>query len=133
MVQGQAHTLTIGELARSSGLKTSTLRYYERRGVLPLPRRLPNGYRVYGEQALTYLRLIRQARRLGITLKEARQLVDLVQRRQSPCRQVHALVAARLRHVEVAIGELEAVRDKLATVWKRTRPGRCPATDLCPS
>ncbi len=108
MVQGQAHPLTIGELARSAGVKTSTLRYYERRGILPRPQRLPNGYRVYGDESLTYLRLIRRGQALGITLKEVRHLVQLVRHRQRPCEQVHALVAARLRR-----GNLRSVS------WKR--------------
>lgn len=133
MVQGQARPFTIGDLARSAGVKISTLRYYERRGVLPRPQRLPNGYRVFDEQALTLLRLVRRAQTLGITLKEARHVVELVRHRRRPCEQVHALVAARLRRVEVAISELETLRDQLETLLKRTRPGCCPATDLCPS
>jgi DNA-binding transcriptional MerR regulator len=131
MVQGQG--LRIGELARCAELSPSALRYYEKRGVLPRPRRLPNGYRLYSEEALANLRLVRHAQALGITLKDIRQLLELVRCRQRPCEHVHALLAARLRHVERTLHELEALRAQLKVVLKKTRPGRCPATDLCPS
>ena len=131
MVQGQA--LTIGRLARLAGLRPSALRYYERHGVLPRPRRMPNGYRVYCEEALTYLRMVHRARGLGITLKEARQLVQLVQERQRPCEHVHTLVRERLRDVEAAIRDLDALRGKLTKILKETRPDNCAVTELCPS
>jgi DNA-binding transcriptional MerR regulator len=130
MVQDQA--LRIGELARRTGLRTSAVRYYERRGILPRPHRLPNGHRVYGKDALPYLRLIRGAQALGITLRDVGRLVQLVSCGQPPCEQVHALVEAKLGQVEKTIRELETLRVQLKRAATATRPGRCPATDLCP-
>jgi DNA-binding transcriptional MerR regulator len=132
MIQGQA-PLTIGALARRVGLRPSAVRYYERRGIVPRPSRLPNGYRVYDEKALTYLRLVRTAQALGITLKELRPLVQLVQQHTRPCERVHALVASRLREVEATIHELELLRRQLRALVRRTRPGTCPSSELCPS
>jgi DNA-binding transcriptional MerR regulator len=132
MMQGQA-LLTIGVLARRVGLRPSAVRYYERRGIIPRSARLPNGYRVYDEKTLTYLQLVRRAQALGITLKEVRPLVQLVQRRTRPCESVHALVATRLREVEAAIQELEMLRRQLRNLVRQTQPGHCPSSELCPS
>ena len=131
MVQGQA--LTIGALAKRTGVQPSDVRYYERRGILPRPQRLDNGYRVYSEDALTYLRLVGQAQTLGITLNEARELIRLVQRRQRPCERVHALVAKRLRDVEETIRDLSLLRRTLKRLLEETHPDKCPPTVLCPN
>jgi DNA-binding transcriptional MerR regulator len=94
---------------------------------------MANGYRVYGDDALTYLRLARQTQSLEITLKEARELIRLVQRRQPPCQRVHALVAKRLKDVETTIRDLSLLRGKLKTILKETYPMKCPSTELCPN
>lgn len=131
MVESQA--LTIGVLAKRMGLRTSAVRYYERHGILPGPQRLPNGYRVYDESALTYLRLLRQTQALGVPLKEARDLIRLLQRRQRPCERVHEMVTRRLGEVERTIRDLSLLRAKLRTLLKGTSPEQCPPTELCPN
>jgi DNA-binding transcriptional MerR regulator len=138
MLQGQARIypqapLTIGTLARRVGLRPSAVRYYERLGIVPRPSRLPNGYRVYGEAAVKYLRLVRRAQVLGITLNEVRPLVQLVQRQVRPCEHVHTLVVSRLREVEAAIKEFELLRKQLRALVRQTRPGICQSSELCPS
>ena len=65
--------LTIGEVARRTGLRTSALRYYEEAGVLPPPKRL-NGRRLYGEEAVRVVEVLRFAQRAGFTLDEIRTL-----------------------------------------------------------
>jgi DNA-binding transcriptional MerR regulator len=130
MVQGQA--LTIGALAQRASLRPSAIRYYERRGILPRPARRANSYRVYDEGALVYLRLLRQTQTLGITLKDARELIRLLQCDQRPCAHVHELLANRLRNVEVTIRDLSLLRGKLRMVLKETSPAKCPPTELCP-
>jgi DNA-binding transcriptional MerR regulator len=130
VVQGQA-PLTISALARRVGLRPSAVRYYERRGIVPRPARLPNGYRVYDETAVTYLRLVRSAQNLGITLKGVRPLVQLVQRQSRPCERVHALVTSRLQEVEAAMVELELLREQLRALVRQTQPGKCQSSELC--
>src|SRR5919197_503943 len=83
-----------GELARAAGVSTDTLRHYERKGVLPRPRRSPNGYREYSSDAL--------ARVLG-----ARESGG------APCREVRALAAEKLAGVEARLRELASLRDEL--------------------
>jgi len=70
--------LTIGEAARRSGFTVKALRFYERRGLLPPSGRRPSGYRLYSELDLGRLAFIRQAKTLGLTLGEIRELVVAV-------------------------------------------------------
>src|SRR5438132_7091362 len=110
MVEGQP--LTIGTLTKRMGLRPSAVRYYQRRGILPRPQRLSNGYRFYDDDPLVYLRPLRQTQALGITLKGARELVRLLQSRKRPCERVHELVAKRLREVDATIRDLSLLRRK---------------------
>ena len=129
-LEGQA--LTIGALAQYARLRPSAIRYYERRGILPRPQRLANGYRLYGENVLTYLRLVRQTQTLGVTLKDTGELIRLLQCDQRPCEHVHELFANRLRNVEATIRDLSSLRGKLRMALKHTSAGKCPPTELCP-
>lgn len=65
--------MRIGELARRAGVSTSRIRFYESRGILSPPERLPNGYRVYGDYDLKVLVFINRAQSLGFTLEEVTQ------------------------------------------------------------
>ena len=67
------HEMTIGEVAKRTGLRTSALRYYEDAGVLPPPKRV-NGRRLYGEEAVRVVEVLRFAQRAGFTLDEIRTL-----------------------------------------------------------
>lgn len=102
-----------GELARLAGVSTDTLRHYERKGVLPAPRRTTNGYRVYTTQALGQVQLVRRALGVGFTLDELAQILKERERGGAPCRQVRTLAAAKLAEVETRLNELIALRDEL--------------------
>src|SRR5437867_5966752 len=77
--------LFIGEVAARSGLSRKALRLYEARGILKAPRRTPSGYRHYDSDVLRLLRFVSQARRLGLTLTEIRQIVALRRSGSAPC------------------------------------------------
>jgi DNA-binding transcriptional MerR regulator len=66
--------VTAGEVARRAGVSVGTLRYYERRGLLPEPARTPGGHRRYDEEAVRFLRSIKEAQAIGFTLAELRAL-----------------------------------------------------------
>ena len=70
-------TLTIGQVAKATGISAKTIRYYEEAGVVPPPERSRSGYRIYSETDVRRLELIRRARALDMTLPEVRQLADL--------------------------------------------------------
>jgi len=105
--------LRSGELARLAGVSTDTLRHYERKGLLPSPRRSPNGYREYPAQALDRVRLVRRALAVGFTLDELARLLKVREGGGSPCRQVRALAAAKLEELENRLREIMALRDEL--------------------
>ncbi|MEU4762135.1 MerR family transcriptional regulator [Actinosynnema sp. NPDC023794] len=109
--------LRSGQLAEAAGVNHQTLRYYERRGLLSEPERTPGGHRVYPPEALTVLRMIKAAQRLGFTLDEISDLLDVRRRRLGPRREpgLRDRVAVKLAEVEARIVDLEVVRDTLRT------------------
>jgi DNA-binding transcriptional MerR regulator len=132
MVKGQASRITIGKLARQSGLRASAIRYYEAHGLLRPAMRLPNGYRLYDEDAASTLRFLRRAQSFGITLREIKQLIDLTQPGRKPCEHARKLITQHLAEVETQIRELKALQKELRTVLSRA--GDCVASNgqLCP-
>jgi DNA-binding transcriptional MerR regulator len=111
-----------GELAHLAGVSTDTLRHYERKGVLPVARRLSNGYRKYPPDSLHRVRLIRRALAVGFTLDELARFLKARDRGQAPCREVRALAALKLVELENRLTEMQALRDELrATLndWDR--------------
>jgi DNA-binding transcriptional MerR regulator len=102
-----------GQLAREAGVSTDTLRHYERKGVLPRPRRSPNGYREYPPEALARVLLVRRALAFGFTLDELARVLRARERDGSPCKEVRALAASKLAGVEARLEELATLRDEL--------------------
>jgi len=101
--------MVIGELARRAGVSPRTLRFYEALGLLPSPPRSEGGYRLYGENDLRRLRFVRQARELGLPLREIRRLLQ----EGCPCEEVRRLLERRLQQVEEEIETLQALRGRL--------------------
>jgi MerR family copper efflux transcriptional regulator len=110
--------LTIGKVAKLTGFSTSTIRYYERQGLLRSSRLL-NNYRRYDENALKVLRFLRQARTLGITLKEISQLLELTRDGQRPCQAVRELAHQHLADIDARIHQLQSLRNELRNLLSR--------------
>ncbi len=104
--------LTIGRLAEQAGVNIDTIRYYERSGLLPAPKRRASGYREYGDGDIRRLQFIRRAKRLGFTLDEIEQLLQLSQGRDMGA--VRAAARGKLADVEQRLQSLQRVRDALA-------------------
>ncbi|MGE0580718.1 MAG: heavy metal-responsive transcriptional regulator [Steroidobacteraceae bacterium] len=122
--------MQIGELARSAGVPIDTVRYYERHGILPAPRRRPSGYRSYGLDDVARLRFIRRAKALGFSLEEIHDLLALTARRSRNMASVKKAATAKLADVEHKLSELTRVRDGL-----RQLVAACPGHGdlaLCP-
>ncbi len=98
--------LRSGEVARAAGVNQQTLRYYERRGLLAEPERTLGGHRVYRPEAVTVLRVIKAAQRLGVTLDEVADLLEV----QAG---LAAHATSKLAEVEARIADLTVVRDTL--------------------
>ena len=102
-------SLRIGELAAASGLTRDALRYYERQGLLPRPRRSGGGFREYEAAAVDRLRFIKRAQAHGLTLREIRDLVSHESDAgRARCRHVRELLARKLTELESQRKELDA-------------------------
>lgn len=107
-------SFTIGRIAQSASVAIDTIRFYEREGLLPEPRRRASGYREYDEGAVSRLRFIRRAKDLGFTLDEIRELLALSADRHGGVEGVRERAAARLKAIDERIVELQRVRDGLS-------------------
>jgi len=115
--------LAIGDLAKRTGAKVETIRYYERIGLLPEPGRTEGNYRSYDEAHLGRLSFIRRARDLGFSLDQVRALLGLADQRDRPCEAVDVIARQHLAEVERKIADLNALRDELADLIGLCRRG----------
>lgn len=115
--------MTIGDLARRTGAKVETVRYYEKAGLLPAPARTAGNYRAYEPAHLARLSFVLRARRLGFSLDQVRDLLGLADDRERTCDAVDAIARAHLVEVEQKIAELTRLRDELSSVIGRCRSG----------
>lgn len=104
---------TIGTAAQRAGVSIHTIRYYEREGLLPPPRRRASGYRDYDGVTVDRLRFIRRAKTLGFTLDDIRDLLCLSTDHVQGVRGVKERAQARLKKLEQRINELEQMRSGL--------------------
>ncbi|HVZ14508.1 MAG TPA: helix-turn-helix domain-containing protein [Bauldia sp.] len=105
--------LTIGHLAHATGTKTETIRYYEKIGLLPRPRRTAGNYRSYGEEHVQRLGFIRRARDLGFSIDDVRELLTLAAHREQSCDNVDEIAARHLAATERKIAALTRLRREL--------------------
>jgi DNA-binding transcriptional MerR regulator len=103
----------ISALAAAHGVTTDTIRYYERRGLLPVAERTAAGYRLFGEDAFERLGFIRGAQRMGLRLADVKELLDVADRGQCPCGHTRSLVQYRLAELDAEIARLKTVRRHL--------------------
>jgi Cu(I)-responsive transcriptional regulator len=115
--------LAIGQLAKRTGTKVETIRYYERIGLLPAPARTEGNYRSYNEGHLGRLSFIRRARDLGFPLGQVRELLGFANERDRSCEAVDVIARQHLGEVERKLASLIALRDELADVIVRCRRG----------
>ena len=122
--------MRIGAVAAASGVSVETLRFYERRGLLAPPARLPSGYREYPTDAVRVVRFIKHAQDLGFTLEDVTGLLALAAGGPDSCHTVRDLAGAKIDTVNDKITRLVAIRDALAQLvatCERPRPDRiCP-------
>lgn len=116
--------LSIGTLAKRTGTKVQTIRYYEQIGLMPEPGRSEGGQRRYGAAELDRLAFIRHSRQLGFSLEAIRELLDLSDSPERSCAQVDAVAQKQLREVEARIARLEALRLELRRMIGECRADR---------
>lgn len=130
-----------GQVARHAGVNIETLRYYERRGLLPVPRRTESGYRAYPPESAHTVRFIKRAQELGFTLAEVQTLLELAAGGPSSCDAARAMATQKLSKLKDKIAALRAMHESLqrlvVTCDLPRRQRECPliqsiATDAKP-
>lgn len=122
--------MQIGQVATNAGVNIQTMRYYERRGLIPTPRRRDSGYREYDPETIQLVRFIKRAQELGFTLKEVGELVQLRKIDSKRTSRVRALATAKLDDIQQKMDRLDAMRQALlGLVEECACEGKAPA---CP-
>ena len=116
--------VTIGDLARTTGVNVETIRYYERAGILPRPDRTAAGYRLYSSADVGRLHFVRRARELGFSLDQVRELLGLADDPARPCDEIDAVARTHLAEVEAKLTQLEALRSELDHLLMQCRGGQ---------
>lgn len=123
-------TLTIGRLARRAGVNVETIRYYERRGLLPEPPRTSAGYRQYAPATVRRIGFIKRAQALGFTLEEISDLLALRVDPNANCDAVEHQAEHAMARIDDKLAELTRMRAALAELAEHCRHKR--PTEECP-
>ena len=126
--------MKISELAKSVGVNPQTVRYYEREGLLDEPSRDSSGYRTYGDNAVSRLRFICEAKTIGFTLREIRELTKLDTQKPQTCSCVQGIVEVKLKDLEKKLKTMRRMKKLLQKLHKRcsesTPDAICPILDI---
>ena len=118
------NTMSIGTLAKATGTKVETVRWYEQVGLLPAPTRTSGNYRAYDAAHLGRLSFIRRARDLGFSLDQVRALLDIAGQQDRSCEAVDVIAREHLDEVDRKIADLQALRRELDALIGQCRHNR---------
>jgi MerR family mercuric resistance operon transcriptional regulator len=125
--------LSIGALARASGVNLETIRYYERIGLMPAPGRTDGGHRIYEAAHRERLEFIRRGRELGFGIEDIRALLNLAETSAQPCEAVRAIASQHLATVRSKLADLTRLERILAATVSQcseTGPSTCPVLEM---
>jgi MerR family mercuric resistance operon transcriptional regulator len=123
-------SLTIGQLAKATQVGVETVRYYERRGLLPEPPRRESGYRQFPLEAIRRIRFIKRAQNLGFSLREISRLLSLSDGQEAGCEEVRQFALEKVREIEMKIDHFTRLKQILLDLAGKCQ-GIGPLTD-CP-
>lgn len=118
--------MSIGELAKQTGCKIETIRYYEKIGMMPKPSRSSGGHRIYVLEHVKRLLFIRRGRELGFSLGSIRDLLNLADRKTASCKKVKDITSAHLEEVQGKITDLQSLEKVLGELVKRCKGRTIP-------
>jgi MerR family mercuric resistance operon transcriptional regulator len=121
---------TIGQLVKKANVNMETIRYYERRGLIPEPPRNESGYRQYSQDDVVRTRFVKSAQRLGFSLKEISELLSLRVEQDMTCGDVKARVEAKIEQIEDKISSLQKMKEALFGISQKCT-GKGPVSH-CP-
>lgn len=107
--------MKVGQLAEAAGVSVQTIRFYERRGLLPAPPRLTSGYRDYPAETVRTVRLIKQMQGLGFTLRELERFIRLLESQPYNSAERRRCVESKLQSIDDQIARLRSMRDELGS------------------
>lgn len=117
--------LTIGQLAKESGVRTDTIRYYEQLGLIKPEGRSESGYRLYSDDAIRLVQFIRRAKDLGFTLAEIKTLLTLKASQTATCNDMRERAEEKLEEAKENIKHLNRMHDALEKLAQE-----CPGGDM---
>lgn len=118
--------LRVAELAAAVGVGADTIRYYEKAGLLPGPARTPAGYRIYEADAVDRLRFIQGAQRLGLKLRDIKDLLAIRDTGICPCEPAEELLRRRLVDLDAEMARLAVLREQLVAMVEALPSQDCP-------
>jgi len=121
--------MKIGQVATEAGVSVDTVRFYERRGVLPAPERMASGYRTYTDAAVERIRLARRLQGLGFSLDEVIDALHANDRGDATCQSERWRLEAVLERIDAKIAELRTVRREVRVVLAACDKGSCVFAD----
>jgi MerR family mercuric resistance operon transcriptional regulator len=123
------NTFKIGEAARRAGVNKETIRYYERRDLIPEPDRRRSGYRIFTQRHINQIKFIKRAQDLGFTLSEIKELLTLRLDGDTPCEPVRIKAESKLEDVKQKIQDLQRMKKVLANLIEECKANG--TTDEC--
>ncbi|HIG43696.1 MAG TPA: MerR family transcriptional regulator [Gammaproteobacteria bacterium] len=117
---------TRGELAKTTKVNSETIRYYEKIGLIQSPARTAGGHRIYAERHLNRVSFIRRSRELGFSLKEIRNLIELVDSERYTCEEVRDRTVIHLSDIEQKLADLQNMQINLKDMISKCDGGLTP-------
>lgn len=123
----------VRQVAQQLGLNPQTLYFYERIGLIPSPKRTASGYRLFTEQDIARLSFITRIKALGLSLKEIKEILLLQEGQGLTCEAMYCRLAAKVKHLDEQIQQLQALRDDLLPLVEQcqTNLNQSTSTDEC--
>lgn len=121
----------IGDLAAQVGVDPRTIRFYERVGLLPKPRRSPSGYRIYGASDGERLGFVLKAKAVGLSLEDIRRILAVRDGGDAPCSHVRSLIREKLDEVEAKIAALRQMEAELQALHEEAERSELPEGCFC--
>ncbi len=123
--------LTIGQLAKAAEVHIETIRYYERRGLIPKAPRRMSGYRQFSQEDVRRIRFIKHAKALGFTLEEVAELLVLKREPASTCGDIIEKIETKLIDIDGKLGSLQRMKTTLVALKKACKTPEASSKD-CP-
>lgn len=127
------NSLTIGELAKDSNVNISTIRYYEKRGLIETPPRTESGYRMFTSETIADIKMIKHAQDLGFTLEEIKQLLSIYKIEDYyPTKEMYQFSKVKIVEINEKVAQLNSLKSLLENAMKCTVAELSPPKELCP-